>query len=207
MTRYAITDLRSLPGDNSAQIGALLQMASHWAAGGTDYVQLREKSLPAGALVSLARQLRVRLGTATKLLVNGRADVGVAACAAGVHLTAQPEELTPGEVRRIFALAGADEPVISVSCHSVADVLHARENGADLILFGPVFEKRVGGEVAVSGLGLGAVAEARLAAGNLPLLALGGVTWENAPHCLRAGADGVAGIRLFHRPGVAGRLP
>jgi thiamine-phosphate pyrophosphorylase len=89
------------------------------------------------------------------------------------------------------------EALVSVSCHSVAEVERARDTGVDLILFGPVFEKRVGGDVAVAGVGLGALAEACVVSGGLRLLALGGVDAGNEGRCMEAGAAGIAGIRVF----------
>jgi thiamine-phosphate pyrophosphorylase len=199
--RYAITGgalgEESGGGDAEAREAELLRLAARWGADGVDFVQLREKSMEAGALVKLARKIVLALGPGTKLLVNGRADVAVVARAAGVHLTAHPEELTPEQVRRVFALAGAGGPVVSVSCHAVAEVERARDGGADLILFGPVFEKRAGDEVVVRGVGVEELRRACAAAGAVKVLALGGVTGENARECLDAGAAGVAGIRLF----------
>ena len=170
--------------------------ARRWAAEGVEFVQLREKQLGAGELVRRAAAMRVGL-PATKLLVNGRADVAVAAGADGVHLTARTGELTAEQVRRVFRAAGVGEPVVSASCHSLAEVRQAVDGGVDLILFGPVFEKRIAGEVVVAGVGLEALREACAAAGETPVLALGGVTWESAQLCVEAGAAGVAGIRLF----------
>ena len=117
--------------------------------------------------------------------------------AAGVHLTARPDELTPAEVRRRFALLGAPPPIVGVSCHTLEQVQRADAGGADLILFGPVFEKRVAGVVVVAGVGLDDLRAACAASAAAPVLALGGVTRGNAPLCLQAGAAGVAGIRLF----------
>jgi thiamine-phosphate pyrophosphorylase len=76
-------------------------------------------------------------------------------------------------------------------------VERARDAGVDLIVFGPVFEKRVEGRVVVSGVGLEVLARASRAAGGIPVVALGGVTMEVTGDCLAAGAAGVAGIRLF----------
>jgi thiamine-phosphate pyrophosphorylase len=193
MIRYAITD-----GDSTT--AGLLERARRWAADGIDYVQLREKQRPAGELVELAKALMAifaAYGLHTKLLVNGRADVAVAAAADGVHLTAHPGELTPGQVRSVFAIAGRGEPLVSVSCHSATEAQRVRDTGADLILFGPVFEKRIGGEVVVAGLGLQALEQACIAAGDVPVLALGGMTAESAAACYEVGAVGIAGIRLF----------
>jgi thiamine-phosphate pyrophosphorylase len=176
---------------------AAMAQARRWAAKGVEFVQLREKQLGAGELVRLAAAMRVGL-PATKLLVNGRADVAVAAGADGVHLTSGEGELTAKQVRRVFRAAGAGEPVVSASCHSLEEVRRAVDGGVDMILFGPVFEKRVAGEVVVAGVGLEALREACAATGKAPVLALGGVTWGNAERCVEAGAAGVAGIRLFY---------
>jgi thiamine-phosphate pyrophosphorylase len=184
-------------GDEIQRSAELFRRAERWAADGIDFVQLREKDLEAGALAELAVRLVGAMGSQTKLLVNGRADVAVSARAAGIHLTAHPDELTPGQARQFFALTGAGTPVISVSCHTVAEVERARDSGVDVILFGPVFEKRVGGEVVVEGGGLESLRRACEAAAPVKVLALGGVTQENAPACMDAGAAGVAGIRLF----------
>jgi thiamine-phosphate pyrophosphorylase len=194
MIRYAITS-----GERLRSREALLADARRWAEEGLEYVQLREKWMDAGELVGLAAEI-VRIfgehGGRTKLLVNGRADVAVAAGADGVHLTAGPDELTPERVRRVFA-AGGREAVVSVSCHTLEEVRRAGEGGADLILFGPVFEKRVEDEVVVEGVGLGLLREACEAAGETPVLALGGVTQQHIAMCVDCGAAGIAGIRTF----------
>jgi thiamine-phosphate pyrophosphorylase len=186
--------------DAAARRAGLLADARRWALAGVEFVQLREKHLEGGELLQLAESFATIFdehGRRTKLLVNRRADIALAAGADGVHLTSRPGELTAPQVRRVFAAAGVGEALVSVSCHSVAEVERARDTGVDLILFGPVFEKRVGGEVVVAGVGLGALAEACAGAGTTSVLALGGVTKENSPQCLHAGAFGVAGIRLF----------
>ena len=182
-----------------------------WAHEGVDYVQLREKKMDAGELVKLAREmLQVLRGHGkTKLLVNGRPDVAIAAGADGVHLSAAEGELRPEQVREVFRLAGVGggvgvrggvgvvEPVIGVSCHTLEEVGRAVSDGVDLILFGPVFEKRVAGEMVGEGVGLDRLQEACTAAQGTRVLALGGVTWPRAELCIEAGAAGVAGIRLF----------
>jgi thiamine-phosphate pyrophosphorylase len=186
MLRYAITGEEYLLGD-----------AERLAADGVDFVQLRMKNASASKQVHTARTILENLkGSATKLLINGRADVALAVGAEGVHLTAWPGELTPQQVRSLFAQVAAPRPVISVSCHTLDDVRRAQSEGADWMLFGPVFEKRVAGEVVVAGVGLDALREAVLAAPG-KVLALGGVTTANTAECIAAGAAGVAGIRLF----------
>ena len=122
--------------------------------------------------------------------------MALAAGADGVHLTAGEDELSPDQIHKLFRLIGAPPPLVSVSCHTLDEVERARDADADLILFGPVFEKRVAGQLVVPGRGLCLLGAATaLAPGRV--LALGGVTHANAPACLAAGAVGVAGIRLF----------
>jgi Thiamine monophosphate synthase len=200
--RYAITD-RSLllPGAGTGEyrLPELVRQASLWVAEGVDYIQLREKDLPAAALVSLAEQMvKVLDGTPTRLLINSRLDIAVASRAHGVHLTSGAGRLTPAQVREVYAGADLPLPDISVSCHTLAEVEMARKE-ADLILFAPVFHKTVAGEVVTAGVGLEGLRAACLAAGSTPVYALGGVTLENASECLRMGAAGIAGIHLFHR--------
>ena len=195
MIRCAITS-----GRGSQSPEELIADARRWAAAGVDVVQLREKHLEAGDLLRLAKAIVDVFrehGGAIRLLVNGRADVAAAAGADGVHLSAQPGELTPAQVRRVFAGAGARKPVVSVSCHTLVEVRRAAEAGVEMILFGPVFEKRLGNEVVVEGVGLEALREACTAAEATPVLALGGVTRLNARLSVGAGAAGIAGIRLF----------
>jgi thiamine-phosphate pyrophosphorylase len=191
MTRCAITNRKIVSREEQAARQALLGLARLWANSGIDYLQLREKDLEAAEMVSLARRMLAELaGSRTKLLINGRLDVAIAAGAHGVHLTSREDELTPAQVRSIFP-----EAIVSVSCHTLADI--RRSLDADFLLFGPVFEKSVIGERVSEGSGLELLREACRTAGPVPVLALGGITAENTSACLEAGAAGIAGIRLF----------
>ncbi|WP_263417093.1 thiamine phosphate synthase [Terriglobus albidus] len=191
MTRCAITNRKIVSSEEQAARRALLDLARWWAHAGIDYLQLREKDLEAAEMVSLARRILTELaGSRTKLLINGRLDVALATGAHGVHLTSREGELTPAQVRSIFP-----EAIVSVSCHTIDDVRHSLD--ADFLLFGPVFEKSVTGERVAEGSGLELLHQACLAAGQVPVLALGGITADNTNACLEAGASGIAGIRLF----------
>ena len=198
MTRYAIT---AGMGSTAPQLAA---QATRWAADGIDLIQLREPTLTAGELYAAARAMLAALESSphTKLLINSRADVALAAPAHGVHLTSRAGELTPSQVRTLYAAAALPRPIVAVSCHTLEDVLRARDHQADLLVFGPVFEKRRyekdgSGELLREGSGLDLLCQACLAAGPVPVLALGGVTRENTRLCLEAGAQGIAAIRLF----------
>lgn len=181
MLRYYITDRKSCGGDVVPHIRRAI-------ADGVDYIQIREKDLPTRSLLELARTaVSLTKNTRTAILVNGRADIALAAGARGVHLPGN--SLRPSVVRKLVSF-------VSVSTHSLEDVERAARENADLVLFGPVFSSPGKG----SGVGLDELARVCRST-NLPVFALGGVTYENAPECVQAGASGIAGIRLFQVPG------
>ena len=190
MLRYAITDRRMFPGDEEARREALIAQAARLAREGVEYLQLREKDLSESETVSLVKAMRAALvaaGGATRLLLNGTAALAQWTGADGVHLSSTTFSQN---------LQTHHGLLVSASCHTIADVRRAAEF-ADVILFGPVFEKRVAGELISEGLGLDRLREACAAAEGLPVFALGGVDASNAPACMDAGAAGVAGIRMF----------
>jgi thiamine-phosphate pyrophosphorylase len=177
----------------------LLSLVEGWAAGGVDFIQLREKDLDAPRLQSLAGEmLRVMEGIGpnrAKLLVNisapETAALALAAAADGVHLGGKPVPGVASSVRQSFHSRGRDA-IISVPCHDLDDIRVAVAEQVDLLLFSPVFEK-----LSLQPTGLEALRRACVVAQGIPVFALGGVTPANAPDCLAAGAAGVAGIRLF----------
>jgi thiamine-phosphate pyrophosphorylase len=201
-----ITDRSQFPGPESARRKRLLQEIAEAARARVDYIQLREKDLPTSDLEELAREaMKILLATrnsplATRLLINSRTDVALAAGAHGVHL--RSDDISPRDVRAIVRLAARHSPlatrhfVVGVSCHTLDEVAHAA--GADFALFGPVFEKD--GKQSRSGLDL----LRRACRKRIPVLALGGVALENAQTCLAAGAAGIAAIRLFQQNDIAG---
>jgi len=146
--RYAITHRALFPGDDQQQQAALVRQASRWAADGIDIVQLREKALPAATLATLARNILQTLqGTPTRLVINSRPDIGIATAAHGVHLTAAPGELTPTQICHLYASAHLPPPIVTISCHTLAEVEQARTQQPDAILFAPVFEKSIAGQI------------------------------------------------------------
>jgi len=198
---YYITDRRQFPGDAQKQERRLLEKIAECAAAGVDLIQLREKDLSACALEKLALKAMAALaGSRTRLLVNSRTDVALACGAHGVHLPAN--DLAASDVGAIFARAGVSEPMIGVSTHSAAEVASAEAHGANFAVFAPVFEK--GGTASRDGLEeLRRICHRTEAAQPpMPVLALGGITGDNAQLCLAAGAAGVAAIRLFQQNDV-----
>ena len=201
MLLYYITDRTQFSGGELERQERLLANIAEAARCGVDYVQLREKHLSSRDLETLARDAmrRVRAyGGKTRLLINSRTDIALAAGADGVHLRSR--DVSPEEVRKIWRVAkGSADPIVAVSCHTEAEVTAAQKSGADFAVFGPVFGKRDAPEIAAAGLEL-----VRSACGSrIPVFAVGGVTAENAALCIDAGAKGVAGIRLFQENSLA----
>jgi thiamine-phosphate pyrophosphorylase len=152
-----------------------------------DFVQVREPGLDARALARLARSWMTVSGA--KVLVNDRTDVAIACGAAGIHL--RDRSISPARVRRI-APPGF---VISVACHDGESVLRAASEGADYAVLAPIFAP-LSKAAAAPPLGLDALRSIAVKA-RIPVIALGGITAENAPQCIEAGAAGVAGITMF----------
>ena len=208
---YYITDRSQFSGDEHARRHALLAKVAEAARARVDYIQLREKDLNTRELEILAREAltvvrtgvprrtenqELRTSLRTRLLINSRTDVALAAVADGVHL--RSDDIGPREVRAVAQFSAHRPPatdhfLVAASCHSNEEVLRAESEGADFVVFAPVFEKR--NTLGTQPASLAALREACRA--KIPVLALGGVTTENAASCLNAGAAGMAGIRLF----------
>jgi thiamine-phosphate pyrophosphorylase len=181
MQRYYITDRKAVGG-----FRPLLDVIRDQMQLGVDFIQIREKDLAARELFNFtlavleARAQEVNIHARPKILINTRADVAKAAGADGVHLpTAAPRETLPGLL-------------IGRSCHTIDEVQFVQ---ADLVTFGPVFPSPSKGPPT----GLALLAQACRAT-NKSVFALGGITWENAADCMKTGATGIAGIRLFQQP-------
>jgi len=175
MKKYYITDRKSAGG-----FRALLEIIRDQFSLGVDMVQIREKDLPVRELFEFTLAvLETRGVIPTKILVNARADVALAAGADGVHLPA----LAPREAPQGL--------LVGRSCHTLEEVRTAQ---ADFVTFSPVFDSPGKG----ASIGLDALRAACKV--GPPVYALGGVTWENAESCVQAGAVGISGIRLFQDP-------
>lgn len=193
-----ITDRNQFPGDERARQQALLAKIAEAVRCGVDFIQLREKDLSTRHLETLARLGTENREPTTAFLINSRSDIALACGAAGVHLPAG--DLRPSEVRKIWAKAGQPtRPLVTVSCHSTDEVARAASEGADFALFAPVFEKK--DTPRANPAGLDKLREA--CRQKIPVLALGGVTLDNARACLDAGAAGIAAIRLFQENDIA----
>jgi thiamine-phosphate pyrophosphorylase len=178
MIRCCITDRRL------ERVAILLE------TGGADWVQVRDKELPARDLLDLVRRVMALPNPhAARILVNSRVDVAIAAGAHGAHLPAG--SIAP-QTWRAIVQAGF---LIGVSCHTMEEAIRAEREGADYVIFGPVFAPLS----KTSDLPPRGLDELRRVSGavKIPVLALGGITKDNAQACVDAGAAGVAGITLF----------
>jgi thiamine-phosphate pyrophosphorylase len=213
MLLYYITDRTQFPGSESARRDRLLEKISEAARQGIDFIQLREKDLPARDLEKVtleavrvvhenspARNREVR----TRLLINSRMDIAVSCGADGVHL--RTCDLSPRDVREGWLRSPSNgkasrtqPPTVAASCHTLTEIWQAREQAADLAVFGPIFEKP--GDPKSRPLGLALLQQA--CAWEFPVLALGGVDLDNARLCVSAGAAGIAAIRLFQENDIA----
>ncbi len=201
-----ITDRNAFPGDEKSRRIRLLEKISEAAACGIDYIQLREKDLSARELEKLACEAIETIrptesgNRRTHLLINSRTDIALASGADGVHL--RRDDISPHEVKTIWQRCSHKSeipPIMGVSCHTSEEVARAAQNGATFALFGPVFGKKDAPQLPASG-----IEPLRHACQNhIPVLALGGITMQNAKECLQAGAAGIAAIRLFQENSIA----
>ena len=210
---YYITDRTAFPGHEASRRKRLLEKIAEAARVDIDYIQLREKDLPTRELESLAREAvsiltKVRIEKRelrTALLINSRTDVALASGADGVHL--RSDDVSPKDVRTIWkhcdagptSRVSSQDLLIGVSCHSAEDVARAKAQGATFAVFAPVYETK--DAPSTSPQGLSRLREA--CQSQIPVLALGGITVENAQACIGAGAAGIAGIRLFQENDIA----
>ena len=217
-----VTDRHALPGSSDPKsITPLLGKIAEVASAGIHWIQIREKDLSAKELSSLAREaLRAvqwhglqpleasnlgsrqqgtsRAVSRARIFVNDRLDVAIAERAGGVHLG--ENSLPPADARGLIESVQnrgllPEDFLLGVSCHSFESARAAEAAGADYIFFGPIFptpSKAHYGQPQ----GLDRLAEVSRAI-SIPVVAIGGITADNARNCLDSGASGIAAIRLF----------
>jgi len=176
MLRCYVTDRQQ--GDLMGSVNAAIRH-------GVEMIQVREKDLAARPLFELVCRIRdAAAGSRTTVLVNDRLDIALAAGIAGVHL---PGHGLPTRVVRPFVNS------LGRSIHTIEEGLEAEHDGADYVIFGPIYETPGKKPVGLDALG------AVTAVVKIPVLAIGGITNENTSAVLAAGATGIAAIRLFQR--------
>jgi thiamine-phosphate pyrophosphorylase len=166
---------------------SLSTMLAQAVAGGVRAIQVRERDLSTRELLRLTQEIRTHTGLhAVQLIMNDRVDLVLALELDGVHLRANS---MPTAVAR--RLLGAQR-LIGISAHSLAEVRQANEEGADYVVYGPIFEtpsKRAFGPP----LGLDAL-ESACRASRVPIFAIGGITRDRVQDVYRRGASGIAVI-------------
>lgn len=178
---YPLTDVQ-LSGLSQVQQVRLLSL------GGASLIQLREKHMAAREFYEQAKAaVAVAAPWGVQLIVNDRVDVALAVGAHGVHLG--QDDMPPEAARKVL---GADA-VIGYSTHNIEQAIAATKLPIDYLAIGPIFPTTTKSDTApvVGCDGLRAVREA---IGEFPLVAIGGITRENAREVIEAGADSVAVI-------------
>ncbi|MCB1022814.1 MAG: thiamine phosphate synthase [Acidobacteria bacterium] len=176
---YPITDPRLTALSHTAQVKSLIE-------GGAEMIQLREKTATTDIFYAdtLSAVTAAEFSKA-KIIVNDRVDIALAAKAAGVHLG--QDDLPPEEARRILG----DDAVIGYSTHNPAQAMGAVELPIDYIAIGPVFETSTK-KNADPAVGIEGVRRVREAVKDFPIVAIGGITYDNFQEILDSGADSVA---------------
>lgn len=178
---YPITDT-TISGLSHADQVALLGDA------GATFVQLRDKRLPALDFYNEAKiALSIAVEKGITLIINDRVDIALVLGASGVHLG--QDDLPPDVARKLLG----DDAIIGYSTHSVSQAIAAAVLPIDYIAIGPIFPTgtKTNPDPVVGLEGLRAVREA---IGNMPLVAIGGITESNAAAVIESGANSVAVI-------------
>jgi len=188
---YLITKGEATPERFPESAREILSSIKSSVDAGISLIQIREKHVTTKQLFDLAvKAAAIVSGSQTKLLINGRADVAIAARADGVHL---PEEGVPVE-----AIRSVCPPpfLIGASVHSLEAAVASQKDGADFDLFGPVFDSP-----GKSGVGLESLADVCRSLHGFPVIAIGGIDGSNYRSVLESGAVGYAAIRYLNDVG------
>jgi thiamine-phosphate pyrophosphorylase len=183
--------ISSLGGASDADLVRLLEVVRE---AGPDFFQVREKELSDRRLADLTQRIRADLPRSTSVLVNGRPDIAVATGAQGVQLPS--DGLPAADVRKAFP----SPFLIGVSCHSIAELFRAADDGADFALLSPIYEPKSKPSRFPA---LGPHVFDELSAPPLPVYALGGIDSARVaswPAARRRKVAGVAGISLLNGP-------
>ena len=178
---YPITD-RAISGlSHQQQIEKLID-------GGAHFIQVRDKTASSREFFEAANQsLEITRKCGTKLIINDRVDIALLIGADGVHLG--QEDLPPIEARKLLG----DDAIIGFSTHTIEQVREAKRLPVDYVAFGPVFETKTKTDHDPT-VGLDLLRRVRDELAGIPLVAIGGINFENLSAVLAAGAESVAMI-------------
>jgi len=178
---YPITDARISGLSHVRQVKQMI-------AAGASFIQLREKHVgPSDFYVAAAEVIEIARPQGLRIIINDRVDIALALSADGVHLG--QDDMPPGTARDVLG----NDAIIGFSTHSIAQVEAAADLPIDYLAFGPVFSTQ-SKENADAVVGLELLRQARLITGDIPLVAIGGITAVNVRSVIDAGADSAAVI-------------
>jgi len=186
---YLITDGEMTAQNFSQKKSQTLELIEIAAQSNISLIQIREKKLSARLVFELAREaVNLTQNTVTKLLVNDRADLALAANADGVHLTSR--SLFADAIRRAFPKSF----IIGVSTHTIEEAENAKRQGADFVTFSPIFSTPNKDKLQ----GVENLREVCEKLKPFPVIALGGIDETNYKSVLENGASGFAAIRFLN---------
>lgn len=187
---YSITDTKISGLSHAAQVERLI-------AGGTQIIQLRDKFLtPKDFFEEAVKAIKIARAQSVKVLINDRVDIALAAKADGVHLG--QTDLPPAAARRILG----ETAIIGFSTHSFEQAIEAIQFSVDYIAVGPIFPTLTKDNPDAV-LGLENLRQISKVVNGFPVVAIGGITNDNARLCFAAGAKSVAVISaLLEKPAI-----
>ena len=187
---YLITDGTTTAKDFTEKKLQILKLIKTAVEAGITLIQIREKWLAARPVFEIVSEaVNFTRRTDTKILVNDRADIALAANADGVHLTRT--SLSAAAIRRSFPR----NFIVGVSAHTVAEAEIAERQGANFVTFSPIFSSPGKGDLQ----GIKKLKEVCKRLKPFPILALGGIDETNFAEVLEAGASGFAAIRFLNK--------
>jgi thiamine-phosphate pyrophosphorylase len=192
---YPITDARMSGLSHAEQVRRMIE-------GGATFIQLRDKDVaPREFHKAAAEVIEIARPRGVRIIINDRVDIALVLKADGVHLG--QEDMPPEAARSILG----DRAIIGFSTHSLEQVRAALKLPIDYVAFGPIFPTRT--KTNADGVvGLEGLRQVRHIAGNLPLVAIGGITGENVRSVIDAGANlaAVIGAIVSDPDGITSRM-
>jgi thiamine-phosphate pyrophosphorylase len=178
---YPITDTRIAELSHADQVEKLIE-------GGAQIIQLREKyASPKDFYESAKEALKPASQHKVKIIINDRVDIALALKADGVHLG--QDDLPPEHARKILG----EKAIIGFSTHNLEQAVRGARLPINYLAIGPVFATRTK-ENPANVVGIEGIKNVREAVGDFPLVAIGGITFENFREVLQSGADSVATV-------------
>ena len=186
---YLITDGTAAAENFTEKKLKILQLIKTAVETNISLIQIREKKLPARMVFELASEaVRITKNSQTKILINDRADIALAANANGVHLTAK--SLSAEIIRNKFP----ENFIVGVSAHTIEQAEATKDQRADFVTFSPIFASPGKGEAQ----GIEKLKKVCAQLNSFPVIALGGIDETNFREVLKSGASGFAAIRFLN---------